>query len=228
MVASTKKAMGGKRDVRGFWRGEGMDELDLAAKGVAWYCLQGPQTTGPGLFVLVPEQAMRDLKVSKEDWEFYLELVVEEMGWKWDEQKKVLWITDWFKWHPVAGKKELTDMLGSLALLPQTNWVHELAEQTPDELTPALQAVWTNWFFPAPPTEATPETSTVEVDEPELTPEMIPVIVRLWFRPRTPAYVQRWVEHALKFQVEYLQSMDDSVSRRLQQEAAKEAQPSVN
>ena len=232
MVASVKKLGGGKRDVRGFWRAESMDALDLPAKAVAYYCLQGPQTTGPGLFVLVPEQAMRDLKVSREDWDFYLELVVEELGWKWDQQKKVLWISDWFAWQPVAGKKELTDMLASLALLPQTKWVEELAQQMPEALTPALQAVWTNWFFPAPPAQAMPETSTVAVEEPaELTPEMIPVIVRLWFRPRTPSYVQRWVQQALKFHVDYLQGVGTSGTHRLPTEmetGSTQARPSIN
>ena len=236
MVASankqTAKVHSGKQDVRGFWRMDAMGELDLAAKTVAWYCLQGPQTVGPGMFVLVPEQAMRDLKVSQEDWNFYLELVVAELGWKWDEQRKVLWITDWFRWQPVVGKKELKEMLGTLTLLPQTAWVEELAQQPPAELSPALQAVWTNWFFPAPPVETPPETSTVEVEEPaELTPEMIPVIVRLWFRPRTPSYVQRWVQQALKFHVEYLRSLDPNSTCKLPQarsSPAEQARPSFN
>ena len=193
MVASvqTTKKLQVKSDVRGFCRGKGMKELDLAGKAVAWYCLEGPQTTGPGLFVLVPELAQRDLDISADDWAFYLELVVEELGWKWDAEHHLLWITDWFAWQPATGKKQLQTMLEPLALLPKTEWLTELAEQPPAELSPALQTAWTNWFFPAPPTQTAPETSTFEVEDPAaLTPEMIPVIIRLWFRPRTPAYIQ--------------------------------------
>ena len=214
MVASAMNQevkLGGKSDVRAFFRTAGMKELDLPGKAVAWYCLSGPQTTGPGLFMLVPEQAQRDLDISAEDWSFYLELVVQEMGWRWDAKLNILWITDWFAWQAVAGKKELTTALGELSLLPATPWLAELAAQTPSQLSPTLQALWTNWFFPAPPTEATPETSTVEVDEPShITPEMIPEIIRLWFRPRTPSYIQRLVDTALRFHLASLQNLSST------------------
>ena len=54
MVAAVGKLRG---ESRGFCRGKGMKELDLAGKAVAWYCLSGPQTMGPGMFVLSEEVA---------------------------------------------------------------------------------------------------------------------------------------------------------------------------
>ena len=196
MVAAVGKLRG---ESRGFCRGKGMKELDLAGKAVAWYCLSGPQTMGPGMFVLSEEVARADLDVSEEDWKFYFELVVQEMGWKWDEKLRLLWITDFFAWQPMQNKKHLLDTLHHLALLPETPWVWELAAAVPIELSASLQAAWTAWFFPAPAVATPePETSTDEIEDfSQITPDAVPLVLRLWVNRRAPRFFVQAVKRLM-------------------------------
>ena len=112
------KAKIDKNKVRGYWREEGMQKLDGMSKMVAWYCLMGPQAAGPGMFVLSADVAQRDLHMDGDDWQMYLEEVVEKLGWRYHAEWQVLWIPDWFDWLPTTHRSELLAMLHSLALFP--------------------------------------------------------------------------------------------------------------
>ena len=145
------------------------------------------------------EVARADLDVSEEDWKFYFELVVQEMGWKWDEKLRLLWITDFFAWQPMQNKKHLLDTLHHLALLPETPWVWELAAAVPIELSASLQAAWTAWFFPAPAVATPePETSTDEIEDfSQITPDAVPLVLRLWVNRRAPRFFVQAVKRLM-------------------------------
>ena len=140
-----------------FCNSKGMQKVDLEGKAVAWYCLMGPQTKAPGVFRVDAGLACEDMGGKREDWDFYLELVVEELGWRWDAQRELLWITDYFNWVKVS-KRELLEGLKSL---PETPWAEELKAKPPMELSPGLQAVWRQWFNPVPKEEPTAEETAV-------------------------------------------------------------------
>ena len=185
-----------------FCDSKGMQELDWAGKAVAWYCLMGSQSKAPGVFVLDADKACKSLRTSKDDWNFYLELVVEELGWRWDAERNLLWITDYFNWVKVS-KREL---LAGLKALPETPWAEELSAQPPEELSPALQAAWRQWFFPVPPAESTAQEKALAsiTQLTQLTPELIPLVARRYLRRNTPAYIVQEFEVFLRVRSEFL------------------------
>ena len=187
-----------------FCESKEMQELDLAGKAVAWYCLMGRQSKAPGVFVLDADKACKSLGTTKEDWNFYLELVVEELGWRWDAERNLLWITDYFNWVKVS-KREL---LAGLKALPETPWAEELSAQPPEELSPALQAAWRQWFFPVPPVEPTAQEKALDsiTQLTQLTPELIPLVARRYLRRNTPAYIFEEFEVFLRIRSEFLAS----------------------
>ena len=187
-----------------FCKARGMRQLDWAGKAVAWYCLTGPQTKVPGVFRVDAGQACEDLDAKREDWDFYLELVVEELGWRWDAERKLLWITDYFNWVKVS-KRELLEGLKSL---PETPWAEELKAEPPVELSPALQAAWRQWFFPVPPAESTAqETAVLSItDFSQLTPELIPLVARRYLRRNTPDFIVQEFVAYLRVRAEFQQS----------------------
>ena len=198
MNGQKKQAAG----IKEFCQLPNVKSLDWAGKVVAWYCLSGPQSKAPGVFVLDADQACEDLVATKDDWNFYLELVAEELGWRWDAQRNLLWITDYFRWIKVS-KGEL---LEGLKTLPETPWREELSAQPPEELSPALQAVWRQWFFPVPPVAPTAqEMALASITQlTQLTPELIPLVARRYLRRNTPAYIVQEFEVFLRVRSEFL------------------------
>ena len=184
-----------KNKLRGYWREEGMQKLDGMSKMVAWYCLMGPQATGPGMFVLSADVAQRDLNMSGDDWQLYLEEVVEQLGWSYNAEWQVLWIPDWFDWMPPINRRELLIMLQSLSLLPTKAWAAELAAAVPAALAPALQKAWQEFFNPPThePAEVADEAGAALeqiTDLSQLTAHLIPRLLDQCLRRRTPPYLR--------------------------------------
>ena len=193
-----------------------MKDLDWAGKTVAWYCLVGPQSKAPGVFVINADKACEDLRTTKEDWNFYLELVADELGWRWDSERNLLWITDYFSWVKVSKSV----LLGGLQTLPETPWREELAAEPPAALSPMLQAVWRQWFFPVEPVEPTAEEIALASIPKfsELTPAMIPLVARRYLRRNTPAYIVQEFEVFLRVRSDFIAQLNTPDSPPMQED----------
>src|SRR5215472_1304616 len=89
-----------------FWIDGGVRILDLTEKLLALYCLTA-QTNRIGLFHFSPGRAHEDLELAVELFEPKFAKVIETLGWKYDEQARVLFIPTWFKYNSPANSNHL-------------------------------------------------------------------------------------------------------------------------
>ena len=162
-----------------------MKDLDWAGKTVAWYCLVGPQSKAPGVFVI-------------------------------NADKVRFTITDYFSWVKVSKSV----LLGGLQTLPETPWREELAAEPPAALSPMLQAVWRQWFFPVEPVEPTAEEIALAsiTKFSELTPAMIPLVARRYLRRNTPAYIVQEFEVFLRVRSDFIAQLNTPDSPPMQED----------
>ena len=182
-----KKWDGQRKEVGMWWRLKEVREMEPVRKMIAWYCFQGPQSVGPGLFYFSEDEACGDLDLRLSEWMEHFPVILKTFGWHYDEEARVLWIPDWFEWHEVESKRDLLRLLKCLNRLPPTPWFAEFKQQIPPMLTDALKTVWLNWFEPSetpPPPKPKPKKLPPFA---QLTTDDVPEALDLLLRPHAPS-----------------------------------------
>jgi hypothetical protein len=114
-----------------FWRDPDVRKLPAAEKLIAAYILTSPQTNGCGIFPFSLGMAAEDVGMLTQTFgvtfaEGFAN-VVDRLGWRWDEDARVLYIPGWWKWNHPDNPNTLKKAMGRLDEVPETPLLQEFA-----------------------------------------------------------------------------------------------------
>lgn len=111
------------------WTDEAFAELEPVEKLIAIYCITA-QSNRCGLFRFSMAKAAEDTGVTPDSYDIAMGKVCHTLAWKYDNQRRVLYLPTWFKYNPPENPKHLEGCLKDLHDLPQTHLLEEFARNT--------------------------------------------------------------------------------------------------
>jgi hypothetical protein len=110
--------------------------LPPLVKLVAAYILVG-QANRIGLFLFSIARAQEELGMSARPFKTHFDLVLESLGWKYDQAARVMYIPTWWRYNAPENPNVLISNLDDVKGLPTTPLIHEFASNV-EYLSPNL------------------------------------------------------------------------------------------